>query len=388
MGVVNKNQELKFIKYFDKILNELDNLSKSLSSTIFEEYQKLEERDLKYEDGAIGITELLQCPIKAKLRREIEDQIEIKSNEITDGFIFEHLIKLILTKLFSRARVKPEKELPLELYYNDEDPENSKCKINGHLDIFLDLTDTDDNIIVGLELKSTVLQHDNKIFDKPPPLLILDPNDYHRIDINHKYILQVQIQRYILEKLYPDKNIETYLFIKTQLRTKYKIGKTFIVLPITESIDESLLKKLCEEFYNNPYPRFAYECKKCIYKEHGFCDGFDNVENSSLYFLDNRQQIEKLLTRREELLKELEQIEQQLMKQVHKPFKYNNKFVGWIDEPVYDIEWIFKYLSSKDINPFEFLELKQSKLKKLKKIIPEEILNKFIKRTRKKFVLP
>jgi hypothetical protein len=369
-----------FKPYFEKLVSELHRISKSLSHTIFEEFEKLEERDLQYRDGAFGITELLQCPLKAKFRRQVEDKIEVRSNEITDGYIFEHFVKLILTKLLGRDKVIPEKTLP----YDFKIDEDNMCKIDGHLDVFVDLR-KDHNTVVGLELKSTVVQYDNKLFDRPPEILFLEPEEIHRININHKYILQVKIQRYILEKLYPDTYIETYLFIKTQLKTRYKIGKTYIVLPIVESISDDHLRKICHEFLFNPKPRFPYECNHCIYKEHGFCEGIPIQDSNPVFKLDNKQKARELLDEYVRLLKQLKHIEDQLKYLISTPMKYNDQWVGWLEVDEYDLNQIAQILLLKKKNLNSFFELKPGALRRLKKITD---LNNIQKNKKKRFVLP
>jgi hypothetical protein len=373
-------EEFKYLfkPYFEQIVKEYHRISRTLSSTIFEEFKKLEERDLQYRDGAIGITELLQCPIKAQLRRKIEDEIEVTSNEISDGFIFEHLTKLIVTKMFGADRVFPEKTLPLDIQLD----EDITCKIDGHLDIFIEL---DDSTVVGLELKSTTLQNDNKLFERPPEILFLDPDDIHRIDINHKYILQAKIQRYILEKLYPDKTVETYLFIKTQLKTRFKLGKTFIVLPITKSISTEQLRKLCELFYFDPRPRFPYECKYCVYKDRGFCDGQKITEVNKNYKIDQSEKIKELLEEYERIRTELKHIEDQLKNLLWEPIEYKGKRIGWIEDNEYDIDTVVRELLKKGEKLSKFLQLRPEKLRSLSRTID---LTKIPKKRKRKFKLP
>jgi len=369
-----------FKPYFEKIVEEFHRVSKSLSSTIFEEFTKLEERDLQYRDGAYGITEILQCPLKARLRREIEDEIEVRSNEITDGFIFEHLTKLVLTKLLGKDKVIPEKTLPLD-YKLDEDTE---CKIDGHLDIFVDLRE-EHNTVIGLELKSTVLQFDNKLFERPPEILFLDPDDIFRININHKYILQARIQRYILEKLYPDTYIETYLFIKTQLKTRFKIGKTYLVLPITKSISEKHFRTICEQFLFNVQPRFTYECKNCIYKEHGFCEGIKIDKDNPHFKLDQRAKIIELLDEYTKLKEQLNHIEEQLKQLLWEPIEYNEQKVGWIYEDEYDIDSVVKELLKKGKKLSSYLQIKPERFKSLSRVVD---LKNIPKKRKRKFKLP
>jgi len=378
-----QHAEFKYIfkPYFEKIIDEIDNLSKKLSSEVFN-FEPIEERDLKYRDGAYGITEILQCPIKAQLRRKYEDEIEIKSNEITDGYIFEHLVKLVTVKLFGKENVTPEKVLPIDIQID----EDLTCKIDGHLDIFINLKEHD--TIIGLELKSTVLQYNNNMFDKPDRIIFVEPNQIEEYNINEKYILQAQIQRYILEQLYPDKYIEHYLFIKTQLKTRMKLGKTYLVIPITKSIDRNHLYQICREFFYNITPRKHFECKYCIYKKNNLCEGINIQNENPIFKAKFREQYKyKLLEQYIELKKQLKQIEEELKFLFPKYEKYKDKYsIGWVEEKIPDLNILIPILQNKKLNLNSYFELKPNAIFKIKDIINN--LPKSSIRKKKKFITP
>lgn len=373
-----KNNFVKlYLKYSDKI----PKLIREVGLTDYE------DRDIKYEENSYGITEILSCPKKAKLRRA-GIEVPIEKFEIADGFIFEFLVKALFLKMFGREKIEFEKDLiyPVE-----------SIKIHGHLDVFVNLSE---NEKVGVEIKNTVLQFDNKTFKEPEPLIVLserNKEDLKRININPKYLLQAKIQKFILERLYPDSNIRQFLLIKTNLKTKWKFGKSLILFEVVNPIEEDRLKRIVKRFLEVEKPRAVWECKICPYKLYGHCDGFEIdeiIEDDSLVLEEleeiNKEVIEELVARRDELVKELKTIEDEIKKRVKGKLKIGNKEIGWVEEIKY--EWnpkvVNKILKEKGIKDRDkFFQLKPSKIKELEKILGSDIKRARQEKVVKKFKL-
>jgi len=368
-----------YIEYSDK----LPKLFKEVS----EEGAALEERELSYYENSFGITEIISCPVKAELRRKgIEPKVE--KFEIADGFIFETIVKFLFLKIFGKEKVEFEKLLDYELTLSN----GEKFYINGHLDVFIDY-----NIKtkIGVEIKNTVLHFDNKTFGAPDPVIVLDPEDIKRVNISPKYILQARIQRFILERLYPDSNIEQYLLIKTNLRTKTKLGKSLVLYPIVESISEQQLKQICERFYFERKPRAVWECKVCAYKDEGYCNGIEITENDNSLTLDDYNQmnietIEELINKREELRKEIKSIEDEIKKRVNGNLKIGNKVIGWVEEEKEKIlpDALNRILKEKGIkNRAQFFQVNYRKIPELRKLLGDDFEKIVLKEKVKKLKL-
>lgn len=367
---------------FEKLVKEVNRIGRELPS-ILNQLPELPERELEYREGAYGITELLSCPIKAEIRRELKEsgvELEVESQEIEDGFLYENLVKLALASLYG-SKFTPEKLLSYDLEVDGE-----VFKIDGHLDCFIELEDR----VIGIEVKNTTLTFDNKTTGKPSQLVILPPNDRSSININYRYYLQAKIQRHLLEKLYPDKRVETYLLVKTQLRTKYRLGKTTIVLPVTESITEEELINLCRLFKTERKPRAPWECSLCIYKEKGYCTGHKETATARELVEDRSEQVEELLCRRKELLSELKQVEEQLKKLISGELLWNGQKVGWVKTVsyTYDLPKLSKLLKAKGLKAADYFQVKTAKIKELEKLLGDEIETVREKKLKKRFVLP
>ena len=373
---------MSFTEELKQIVREVNEIGRNLPS-ILKQLPELPERDLQYRKGAYGITELLSCPIKAELRRELKEsgiELEIESQEIEDGFLYENLVKLALAKRFG-DRFTPEKELPFDL-----DVDGEVFRIDGHLDCFIELEDR----VIGIEVKHTNLNFDNELTGRPPQVIVLDPNDRSRINVNYRYFQQVKIQRYLLQKLYPDKKIETYLLIKTQLRTKYKLGKTTIILPVTEKITEEGLKNLCRLFKLEKKPRAGWECKLCVYKEKGYCSGHKEVAEVEELVEDRTKLIDSLLTRRKEILAELKMIEDQLKNLISGEIEWNGQKIGWLPKVsyTYNLPLLAELIKKRGLKAADYFQVKSAKVKELEKILGADIEKARKREEKKRFVLP
>jgi len=407
MNQENKKDTFKdfyFLNIFEKLFSEFFHTSKNFYKKLNEIYKndptKLRkifekiERELEYAENSYGITEIISCPVKAKLRRQ-GIEVEVKNMEIADGFGFENMFKLAVMEFFGLDKVEPEKLLEYEIELDN----GEKFKINGHLDIFIDLRE-EQNKIIGLELKDTILHFDNFEFGDPPPFKFINPNEGYKFNISSKYILQAKIQRKILEYMYPGVDIETYLIIKTNLRTKSKLRKSILIYPITESISDEQLKEIVKYFVENEKPRLVYECKLCPYKQEGYCKGYDieELENDKSIQLEDlnqskEQYVYELLEKRENLLKELKQVEEQIKKSINGTINFKGKEVGWVEsvKREYNIRLINKILRDKGVpvqKRAEFFIFNWRKLDELKKLLDEEEMKRVVSEKKiKKFKL-
>jgi len=412
---------------------------------------KVTERDLQYADTSYGITELISCPLKAFYRKQLGEEVQIDKLEVADGFIFETIVKALFIERFGEQAVEPEKLLDYQIdvtnllqkhniltdktfferyrriYRLAQNGERYYFHLNGHLDVFVQ---PDSNTVVGIELKDTVLMFDNYTFAAPDSIIILESvNDLKRININFKYILQARIQKYLLEKLYPDKKVEQYLVLKTNLRTKFKLGKSIIVFPIEQSLSDEEFLQLVENFLTNLKPKAEWECKICPYNIELKCCSYA-TQNASLkeeeYLqfklqemiqeidanrcedtkqLDivkdilqleeklNNESIEHLLEFYAKLQSLLKNIEEQLKKRINGQYKLKNgKVVGWQDVTSYeyDIVTLASLALQKNISLQNLLKDGIFKIdgraanKKLPKYFSAEEINQIKKRVCKK----
>jgi len=279
-------------------------------------------------------------------------------------------------------------------------------------------------------LKDTVLMFDNYTFAAPDSIIVLESvNDLKRININFKYILQARIQKYLLEKLYPDKKVEQYLVLKTNLRTKFKLGKSIIVFPIEQSLSDEEFLQLVENFLTNLKPKAEWECKICPYNTELKCCSYA-TQNASLKeeeYLQfklqemiqeidtnrcedakqidivkdilqleeklNNESIEHLLEFYTKLQSLLKNIEEQLKKRINGQYKLKNgKVVGWQDVTSYeyDIVTLASLALQKNISLQNLLKDGIFKIdgraanKKLPKYFSAEEINQIKKRVCKK----
>lgn len=214
----------------------------------------LEKRELNYDEGSIGITSLIYCPLKAKFRKEHPD-LRSEANAIDDGFIFENMIEPYITKVF-KGKVLKDADIPYEV---------DGFRITGHPDFVIE---QEDKIII-LELKAPVFFFSSKTLNITESEFIIDTKK--EIKISESYILQAKVQKFITEKFY-NKPVESYLFLKTTLQESFrKMRKVFIVRKVEESITEKDMLKLINDFKTLQKPRYEWECKYCIYAKENIC---------------------------------------------------------------------------------------------------------------------
>ena len=178
--------------------------------------------------------------------------------------------------------------------------------------------------------------------------------------------------------------------VKTQLRTKYKLGKTTVILPVTESITEEELKNVCTLFLTDKRPRAGWECKLCSYKKHGYCSGKKETTSVEELTEDRTELVTSLLSRRKELLTELKSIEEQLKKLISGSLTYDGQEVGWVARVsyTYDLPKLAKLIKSKGLKAVDYFQVKSGKIKELEQLLGDEIETVRKKVEKKRFVLP
>ena len=315
------------------------------------------DRHLNYNKGEVGITSLLDCPKRVKLR-QIHGYPQADDLAIEEGFLFERVVEKALEKKFGDKVVK-ELELPMEF---------NGVKIRGHLDFAVVL----DNKVIGLELKHTILERMPSLKRKPPKVLFVTPDD-KRVQLNPKYIKQARIERFILEKLYPDKEIEHYLFVKTTVQGAYGFYKTYIVCPIKESISEEELTELTEHFKTKDYPKDPSLCDYCHFKHINLCKGYPKkLISKKGVNLTPEPELAELLQKREQLVQELEAIDNALKKMLKGRYvMFNGKLYGKVPYKGYSYNKyaIAKEMQKRGYNPLDFLQISPAKIKLLEEIL-------------------
>lgn len=319
------------------------------------------DRHLTYHEGEIGITSLLDCPKRVKLR-QVHGYPSADDLAIEEGFLFERVVEKALQKKFGDRLIK-ELELPIEF---------NGVRIRGHLDFAVEL----DNKVIGLELKHTILERMPSLKRKPPKVLYVTPDD-KRIQLNPKYIKQARIERFILERLYPDKEIEHYLFVKTTVQGAYGFYKTYIVCPIKESISEEELKELTEHFKTKDYPKDPLLCDYCYFKSINLCKGYPKqIVSKKGVNLTPEPELEELLRRREELARELEAIDNDLKKRLKNRYvMFNGKLYGKVPYKgyTYNKYAIVNEVQKRGYNPLDFLQITPAKIRLLEDILGADI---------------
>ncbi len=210
----------------------------------------IERRNLNYEEGSIGITSLLYCPIKVEMRKKYPD-IRSESNAIDDGYIFENVFEPYIERVF-KGRVIKDADIPYEL---------DGFKITGHPDFVIET----ENKVIILEFKAPIFFFSREDLEIPEDEFIVDTEK--KIKISESYINQVKVQKFITEQ-YFKKPVEGYLFLKTILQNKNKkMKKVLILRKVEETIDEEYMRKLIEDFRTKKEPRYHWECRYCAYKD-------------------------------------------------------------------------------------------------------------------------
>ena len=317
---------------------------KELVDTIREKSK--EGRELSYAEGAVGITALVHCPLKWELSKTYD--VEPTAVEIDDGFVWERQVKSALRELYGES-FQEEKDLIYEI---------DGTLIHGHLDCFIELEDE----VIGIELKAP-----KYILLKDIPQFIKDGlyEDEGLVIHNSVYLTQAKIQRFIIGRLYPHKQVRQYLFYKSLAKHKSWSQKLYVLSEVKESITEEELKELVRRFHEDKSPRYPNECTSyCVFYREGLCEGRE-------YRLEEEKPQEsafELLRYYRTLETELKQVETLLKKAVKGTLKIGGRELGWVKREVvsFDVEKLLKKAGDK---AHEYVYVKPSK--------KEEILNTF-----------
>ncbi len=321
-----------------------------------------EGRELSYSDGAVGITALLDCPLKHELRQKHPD-LQADAVEIDDGFVWEKQVKEALEEMFGKS-FEEEKVLAMEI---------EGLKIEGHLDTFVEFEDR----VVGIELKApkwiplTCVPEEEKMQGN---LLIDRERKYTRV--NDLYITQARIQRFLLERLYPGKKEEQFIFLKGMAECRGWRKKLYIVYPVEESISEEELKEMVRKFKEDKSPRFPTECESyCEYYRQGLCEGREFAFEDRSYE-EQSVEVKNLLKQYRELQGELKTVEAELKKKLKGSILLGNRKIGWVEREVVEID-IDKLL--KKIPPSkaeEYLQVKWQKKREIEERFPSAVKEK------------
>ena len=309
-----------------------------------------EGRELIYHEGEVGVTSLLACPIKHELRQRYPD-ITPEAVEIDDGYVWEQQVKEALKELYKDA-FKEELELPYECM---------GVKIRGHLDCVLFFEDR----VVGIELKSP-----RELYLREFPeegVFLYDEEGL--VKNNPLYYLQAKVQKYLLSKIYPDKDIQQYLFYKAPARRGARVKKLYVVVPIKEDLTDEEFEELVRKFKEDRRPRWKGEC------EH-YCPYYGVVcEGKEVSFSDGEvsEEVKKLLKEYRALQGELKNIELTLKKLVKGSFKVGDRQLGWVEREVVeiDLEEVIKRLGKE---AKDYLQVKWNKKGELIEKLGEEVV--------------
>ena len=311
-----------------------------------------EGRELIYKDGEVGITSLLSCPLKVDFRKKYPD-ITSEAVEIDDGYVWEGQVKFALQELYGDA-FREELELPYECM---------GVKIRGHLDCGLIFEDR----VVGIELKSP---RELFVRDLPEDTIFLY-DDTNIVRNNPHYYTQAKVQKYLLSKLYPDKEVEQYLFYKAPARRGVKVRKLYVAVPIKEDMTDDEFKEIVWKFKEERVPRWKGECEYyCPYYKAGVCEGKD------VRFQDTviSEEAKALLKEYRALQSELKNLEFTLKKLIKGSFRMGERELGWVEREVIDIDIreLLKKIEPEKVN--DYLQVKWQKKKEIEEKYGDEVI--------------
>ena len=332
---------------------------------------------LQYQEDEIGITSLLQCPIKVEMRKKYPD-IKGTAPAIDDGFRFETITKMAARKKYGENVVE-EMDLPYQF-------SNLPLKIRGHLDLVIFKKET--NQILGIELKAPQIVLLKKLPENLQQEFIFDSEKEENYIIpNPIYKIQAKIEKFILQKMYPESEVRVVLF-QNSLCKFGTFTKKFYTIYEVESIQEAELNYLATEFLYNKAPRFKNECEYyCQYNE--VCDYKHSfLEEKSIVFADldnfdspspNIKEFIKIYKEYLALKDQLKRIEKILQKTINGSIVIGGREIGWVEriKEKYDIEKIIDFCMQKNIPIEEYLHVTTSPLKRkrIKELLPEAIIS-------------
>jgi len=312
-----------------------------------------EGRELEYKEGEVGITSLLSCPLKVDLRKKYPE-ISPEAVEIDDGYVWESQVKSVLRKLYGE-RFKEELELPCECL---------GVRIRGHLDCAV----FGDGKVVGIELKSP-RELFLREFPEGEEVFFFDREGV--VINNPLYYTQARIQKYLLSKLYPDKEVEQYLFYKAPARKGKKVRKLYVVVPVEEDMSDEEFEEIVRRFKEDPSPRWKGECEYyCPYYRGGICEGREFFHEDGKL----SEEIRELLKEYRTLQSQLRGVEMHLRKLVKGSFTVGGKELGWVEREVLelDVEKILKALPPEKAG--EYLQVRWHRKRELVEKLGEGIV--------------
>ena len=279
-----------------------------------------EGRELEYREGEIGITALLSCPLKVELRKQHPD-IEAVAVEIDDGFLWEQQAKSALRSVVEGIGGVFEEEKDLV-------DEVEGLRIRGHLDCFAEFSDE----VWGIELKSPKAVLLKKLPEEDLLLkgvFLIDEKGEYVIN-NPLYYKQAQVQKHILKKLYPEKQVRQFLFYKAPVRRGRFEKKLYILVPVNEDITEEEYRELVRKFKEDRSPRYPNECTSyCEFYRCGLCEGKEfEAEDMEASYLD--KETKDLLREYREMQAQLKTLENLLKKKLKGSVKFGGREIGWV----------------------------------------------------------
>jgi len=307
---------------FEFFLNLIRMLSENVKKERVVEYSQDSENE-----EVIGITSLLACPLKTYYRK-LYPQIQYTNLEIDEGYLFEQQVKSALKELY---KDKFHDEYVVE-YTHDG------IKIEGHIDCLIEF----DNEIISLELKVPRSVYLAKPIKNLRDVDVIFDEDNDTVIINEKYILQAQIQKFLLMKKHPDKTIHHYLFLKTLVVSASKQKKAYIVYPIKQHIDEETLKRLISAYKSDKRPRIDNECIYCPYFN-TVCDGSNETSDILKKILSSLNSDDKslmnMIKRYYDIKDELKKLEWLIKSKLKdRTIRYGNKTIGNVEYEMIEID--------------------------------------------------
>ena len=330
--------------------------------TIREEVK--EGRTLEYGEEEVGITSLLSCPLKVELRKRHPD-VEAVAVEIDDGYLWEQQAKSALRSVVERAGGVFEEERDLV-------DEVEGLRIRGHLDCLAEFSDE----VWGVELKSpkaVILRRFPKEGELVNGVFLVDEDGEYVIN-NPLYYKQAQIQKHILEKLYPRKKVRQFLFYKAPVRRGRFEKKLYILVPVRENIGEEEYRELVRKFIEDKSPRYPNECVSyCEFYRQGLCEGKEfECEDTDVSSLD--RETKDLLREYRELQSQMKMLETLLKKKLKGGVKFGSREIGWVQKRTIKLneKKVVSLLSPERIP--EFFQIKWNKKEDLIRELGEEIV--------------
>lgn len=316
-----------------------------------------EGRELFYGEGEVGITSLLSCPLKVELKRRYPE-VEVEAVEVDEGFLWEKQVKPVLRSVVEEMGgvFEEEKELVDEV---------EGVKVRGHLDCFVEFPKE----VWGIELKSPKLLLLKKLPESFEGVFWVDEEGL--VLNNPLYLLQARVQKHLLKKLYPNKEVKQFLFYKAPVKRGRYERKLYVLVPVKEDLSEEEYRELLRRFQEDKSPRYPSECSSyCEFFRRGLCEGKEfRYEDGDL-----DGETRDLLREYRELQSQIKQVENLLKKRIKGEVKVGDAVLGWVRRKVVKVDEgkVLQLLPTERIP--EFFQLKGSKKEELVKELGESVV--------------